>query len=204
VAVSRQGIGESELHIQQINKNFREEVVTQLRAVQDNIADLEERSISAQDVLDRISIKAPASGIVIGLNVHTEGGVIAKGMTIMEIVPQDEELIFEARVNTTDIDDVELGQRASVRLSAFSFRNTLLIEGEVIHVSADSLADAYTGKSYYAVRIRVPLDELAKLGNARLHPGMPVEAQIKTGEQTMLAYILTPASDVLARAFKEK
>ena len=142
--------------------------------------------------------------MVIGLNIHTVGGVIGPGVNILEIVPQDEELIFEARVQITDIDDVDLGQKATVRLSAFSFRNTMIIEGVVIHASADSLTDPYTGASYYAVRIRVPPEELAKLGDARLTPGMPVETQIKTGKRTMLAYILTPVSDILARAFKEK
>jgi HlyD family secretion protein/epimerase transport system membrane fusion protein len=204
VALSKQGIGETKLQIKQIQKDLQEEVISQLRQTQDKIADLQERFVTASDVLDRIEILAPASGVVIGLNVHTVGGVIGPGVNILEIVPQDEELIFEARVQTTDIDDVELGQRATVRLSAFSFRNTLLIEGEVINASADSLTDPYTGASYYAVRIRVPHGELAKLGDARLYPGMPVETQIKTGKRTMLAYILTPVSDILARAFKEK
>jgi len=204
VALSRQGIGETKLQIQQVRKTMQEQVVTQLRETQNSIADLKERFVTASDVLDRIEVLAPASGVVIGLNVHTVSGVIGPGVNILEIVPQDEELIFEARVQTTDIDDIEPGQRATVRLSAFSFRNTLLIEGEVINVSADSLTDPYTGASYYAARIRVPQEELAKLGDARLYPGMPVEAQIKTGKRTMLAYIMTPVSDILARAFKEK
>ena len=204
VARARQGIGEAELSINQLSKNLREEVVLQLRDVQTTIADLEERLVTARDVLDRTRITAPASGVVIGLSIHTEGGVVASGKSILEIVPQNEALIFEARVQLTDIDDIELGQLATVRLSAFSFRNNLLIQGEVINVSADRLTDPMTGDPYYGVEIKVHNEELAKLGNNRLMPGMPVEAQIKTGKRTMLDYIITPFKDSFARAFKEK
>lgn len=204
VALLEQGIGEARLQIEQLTKSNMEEVVANLRQTQDEIAGLEERFIAARDVLERIRITAPASGVVIGLVVHTSGAVIGSGSKILEIVPQDAELIFEVRVPLTDIDDVEVGQKAVVRLSAFSFRNNLLIEGEVIHASADRVTDPQTGASYYDVRIRVPKEQLVTLGAARLQPGMPVEAQIKTGERTMLQYLLTPVTDIVARAFREK
>jgi HlyD family type I secretion membrane fusion protein len=176
----------------------------QYRDVQANIADLEERLVASEDTLARIKITSPASGVVIGLNTHTIGAVVAGGQTILEIVPQGEELIFEARVQTTDIDDIELGQRATVRLSAFSFRHTMLIDGLVIHASADSLTDPLTGESYFSVKIKVPHEEMTKLGEAILLPGMPVESLIKTGKSTMLGYIMAPIRDSLARAFIEK
>ena len=204
VARANQGIGEAQLNIGQLKKNLQEEVVMQFRDVQATIADLEERLVAAQDTIDRTRITAPSSGVVIGLNVHTQGGVIGGGANILEIVPQGEELIFEARVQITDIDDIKLGQRATVRLSAFSFRHTMLIDGIVIHASADSLTDPLTGESYFSVRIRVPIEELAKLGDAILLPGMPVESLIKTGKSTMLGYMMAPIRDSMARAFIER
>lgn len=204
VALLEQGIGEAKLQIEQLTKSNEEEIVAQLRDAQENIADLKERLIAARDVLERTRIYATSSGIVIGLSVHTIGAVIHPGEKILEIVPQDEELIFEVKVPLTDIDDVAIGQKAVLRLLAFSFRQSLLIDGEVIFASADRMTDERTGESYYSVRIRVPPEELAKLDNVRLQPGMPVDAQIKTGKRTMLQYIITPVTDILARAFKEK
>ena len=204
VARARQGIGGAQLNITQLQKNLQEEVVMQYRDVQANIADLEERLVAVEDTLSRIRIISPSSGVVIGLSTHTIGAVISGGATILEIVPQGEELIFEARVQTTDIDDIELGQKATVRLSAFSFRHTMLIDGIVIHASADSLTDPLTGQSYFSVKIKVPVEELSKLGDSILLPGMPVESLIKTGKSTMLGYIMAPIRDSLARAFIEK
>lgn len=204
VARATQSIGEAQLSIQQLQKDLREQVVMQLREVRATIADQRERLVAAQDTLDRIQVTAPESGVVLGLSAHTVGGVIGPGTRILEIVPQGEELIFEVRVQTTDIDDIAIGQRATIRLTAFSYRHTMIIEGEVIHASADSLADPDTGETYFAVKIRVPSDQFTLLGDNRLLPGMPVQALIKTGNNTMLGYIMAPLRDSLSQAFIEK
>jgi epimerase transport system membrane fusion protein len=204
VAQATQGIGEAQLNIQQLTKNQREEVVKEMSDTRANIADLRERLVAAQDTLDRTRVIAPYSGVVLGLSTNTVGAVIAPGAQILEIIPQGEELIFEVRVRTTDIDDVALGQKATLRLMAFSYRHTMIIEGEVIEVSADNLTDPKTGELYYAVKIRVPVEQFKLLGDKRLVPGMPVQALIKTGTNTMLGYIMAPLRDAMAKAMIEK
>lgn len=204
VAGALQGIGEAQLNIQQLHKNLHEEVIKELRDTRANIADLDQRLVAAQDTLDRTRITAPATGVVLGLSTHTIGGVVGPGVKILDIVPEGDELVFEVHVQTTDIDDVKVGQTATLRLSAFSYRHTIIIHGEVVNVSADTLKDPVTGQSYYDVKIRVPNSQLALLGDNKLVPGMPVQALIKTGDNTMLGYILGPLRDSLSRAFIEK
>lgn len=204
VARARQGIGEARLQISQLQKDRNEEVSEQLRQIQDQLADQKERIIAARDSLQRTEIRAPATGMVFGLAVHTTNAVIRPGENILYIVPKDDELIMEARANINDIDDVAINQDATIRFASLSFRNTPMIDGRVIYVSPDSQVDENTGVSYYAVKIRVSPEELAKLGDTQLQPGMPVDVLIKTGSQTALEYLLKPLTDSLAKAFLEK
>lgn len=204
VARARQGIGEARLQITQLQKVRSEEVTMQLREIQDAIADQKERIVAARDSLQRTEIRAPATGMVFGLAVHTPNAVIRSGDSILYIVPEDDELIMEARARITDIDDVAIDQAATIRFTALSFRDTPIIDGRVIYVSPDSQIDENTGVAYYAVKIRVPPDELAKLEGVHLQPGMPVDVLIKTGSQTALVYLLKPFQDMMAKAFLEK
>jgi HlyD family secretion protein len=122
----------------------------------------------------------------------------------MLIVPATDNLIVEARVNPQDIDQVQIGQSALLRLSAFNQRTTPEITGTVARISADTTTDQRTGQSYYTIRIAMPPEEVAKLGDVRFIPGMPVEAFIQTGERTMLSYLSKPLHDQLMRAFRER
>jgi len=204
VARAEQGIGEARLRIAQLLKSAREEVVAELRQVQERVFGLEERLISAREVLGRTEIRAPTSGIVMGLRFHTTGGVIAPGHEILQVVPVGDRLVIEAHIDPIDIDDVAVGQQATVRLTAFKLRATPIIVGTLINLSADRLVDEHSGTPYYLARIEVSKEQLASIGNLQLQPGMPVEALIKTGSRTALGYMLSPFSDSINLAFRER
>src|SRR5262249_48151680 len=146
-------------------------------------------------------IRAPQDGIVHQLAVHTVGGVIAPGETIMLIVPDADALTVEAKIAPQDIDQIRTGQKAMLRFSALNQRTTPEIEGDVTLVSADLTQDQRTGVSYYTIRITPRSDELLSLGSIKLVPGMPVEAFVHTDERTALSYLVKPMRDQAARAF---
>lgn len=158
---------------------------------------------AAFDVVARARIRAPLSGVVIGLKVHSRGGVIAPGAVLMSIVPDNEKLVVEARIDPNDIDIVRKGLEARVRLTSFSARQLAPLKAVVVSVSADAIIDERTGQKYYLARIelgKLP-PELSKPNS--LYPGMPVEVMIITGERTMLDYILSPLIKSFGRAFRE-
>ncbi|PHQ67062.1 MAG: hypothetical protein COB92_05540, partial [Robiginitomaculum sp.] len=126
------------------------------------------------------------------------------GQAILQIIPTNERLIIEARIQPIDIDQVYVGQPARINLSAFSQRTTPQLDGFVINTSADSLIDQVTGAPYFSVRIEIPASERAKLGGLTLIPGMPAESFIQTEERTVLNYILKPFSEQLGRSFREE
>ena len=197
-------ITEIELQIFQIDKDLVSEVSKDLRETNDKIGEFVERKVTAEDQLRRIDIRAPQDGVVLQSNVHTVGGVITAGDTLMLIVPQTDSLSVEARVNPQDIDKLLIGQKTVLRLTAFNQRTTPELNGEVSRVSADTTTDQRTGQAYYTIRISLPPSEVSRLGEVRLIPGMPVEAFVQTGERTMLSYLAKPLSDQLMRAFREK
>ena len=135
--------------------------------------------------------------------VHTVGGVIPAGEPIMLIVPDADKLTVEARVNPQDIDKVQLGQTAALRFSAFNVRTTPEIIGIVSRISADITTDQRTNLSYYTIRIAMPPEQITRLGEVKLVPGMPVEAFVQTGERTVISYLMKPLSDQINRAFRE-
>ena len=137
------------------------------------IADLNERVTVAGDVLQRVEVKAPRSGIVQGIQVHTVGGVVTPGAILMEIAPQDDDLVVNAIVMPNDVDSVAVGQKAEVRLTALNFRTTPSIYGVVVSVSGDSLMDQNTNQPFFLTRISIPSKEREKLGDIRLTAGMP-------------------------------
>jgi HlyD family secretion protein len=197
-------ITETELQIIQIDKDLNTEVSKDLRETNDKIGEFVERKITAEDQLRRVDIRAPQDGMVLQSNVHTVGGVITAGDAIMLIVPQSDNLSVEARVNPQDIDQVRIGQSTLLRLSAFNQRTTPELNGIVTRLSPDATTDQRTGQSYYTVRVSMPPEEVAKLGDVRLIPGMPVEAFVQTGDRTMLSYLVKPLHDQFMRAFREK
>ena len=197
-------IAEIELQIIQIDQDLRSEVSKDLAEIRAKMAELVERKVAAEDQLKRIDIRAPQTGIVHQLAVHTVGGVISAGDPIMLIVPDRDSLTVEVRIAPQDIDQMHIGQAVSLRFSSFNQRTTPEIAGEVSVISADLAQDQRTGASYYTARITPKAADIPLLGRVKLIPGMPVEAFIRTGERTMLSYLVKPLYDQATRAFREK
>ncbi len=197
-------ISELELQIIQIDQDLSSEVARELREVDGKIGEFVERKVTAEDQLRRIDIRAPQDGTVFQSTVHTVGGVISAGDAIMLIVPDADNLTVEAKVNPQDIDQLRIGQTALLRFTTFNQRTTPEINGTVARISADISTDQRTGLSYYTVRIGLPPQEVARLGDVKLVPGMPVEAFVQTGQRTVLSYLIKPFYDQLTRAFREK
>lgn len=203
IAETQVRMGETRLEILQLNKRFITEVVDQLAEAQASVFDLSERITAVEDRMRRTVVRSPDAGMVLGMSTHTIGGVIQPGNPLLDIVPEGDELIVEARVSPMDIDRVELGTEASIRFSAFSSSTTHVIEGEVIRISADRLIDEQTGHPYYLARVEVTDGGRQRLGGLVLVPGMPAEVLIKTGERTFLQYLVQPATNALARSMIE-
>ncbi len=205
IARARTSIAETELQIIQLQRNFQEELIDELRAVRSKRADIEERLGAAQHVLDHVEVRAPVSGVVVGMTVHTVGGVIKPGETILEIVPRDDRLIVEAQIQPIDVDNIAVGQKADIRLTAFKQWTTPILLGDVTYVSADRMMDPHSGQAFYLSRIGVPDVEVEKHEKrVELYPGMPAEVMIKTGERTALQYLAQPLLDSMGRAWREE
>jgi len=203
IAQTRMRITETELQILQIEQDLRSEIGRDLSEVRAKLSELLERKIAAEDQLRRVEVRAPDAGIVHQLTVHTVGGVVTAGETIMLIVPKSDALSVEVRIAPESIDQVRPGQDVLLRFSAFNQRTTPEIKGRVSRVSADLTTDPRLNVSYYVARIAIPEAEEARLGQ-RLIPGMPVEAFIQTGERTVLTYLTKPLTDQMQRAFRER
>jgi membrane fusion protein, epimerase transport system len=203
IASARLRITETELQILQLERNFNTEVATRLQEVQPQIADQRERIRALGKTLERTDIRAPVAGAVVGLTVHTEGGVIKPGQDILGIVPQGDSLIVEAHVPPNDIDRVAPGLRADIRFTAFNVRTTPTVSGRVLTVSGDRIDDPSTHQPYYLARIQVPEEAMAKLQHISLVPGMSATVMINTGEQTLFGYLIKPITDRLATALRE-
>jgi HlyD family secretion protein len=204
VAQAKGKIAETELQVIQIDQDLSSEVAKDMREVDAKFGEFVERKVTAEDQLKRIDIRAPQDGVVLESKVHTVGGVIPAGDAIMLIVPETDNLMVEAKVNPHDIDKVQVGQSAVLRFSAFNLRTTPEINGTVTRVSADTTMDQRTGQNYYTTRIAMPKSEIARLGDVKLIPGMPVEAFVQTGERTVMSYLIKPLQDQFTRAFREK
>jgi HlyD family secretion protein len=197
-------IAETTLQILQIDQDIASDVAKELREVDGKIGEFIERKVTAEDQLKRIDIRAPQDGTVFQLAVHTIGGVITAGDPIMLIVPDADNLSVEVKVNPQDIDQLQLNQKAILRFTAFNVRTTPEIEGTVARISADTSTDQRTGQSYYTVRIAMAANQVERLGDVKLLPGMPVEAFVQTGDRTMFSYLMKPLHDQFVRAFREK
>jgi HlyD family secretion protein len=197
-------INEIELQILQIDQDLSSEVARELREIDGKIGEYIERRITAEDQLKRVDIRAPQTGIVHQLTVHTVGGVVSPADPIMVIVPESDLLTVEAKTSPADIDQLYVGQPAGLRFTAFNQRTTPEIQGNISRISADVTSDQRTGQSYYTVRVSIPPDELARLGNVKLVPGMPTEVFARTYDRNVLSYFIKPLSDQILRAFRER
>jgi HlyD family secretion protein len=207
-ARARGKISEIELQILQLDQDFRTEVLKDMRDAQGKIAELKERVTGAEDQLKRVDLRASQTGVVHQLTVHTVGGVINSGETVMQTVPRADELVVEAKLAPSDIDQVAMGAKAVVRIMAGNQRTTPEIAGMVTRVSADLAREQPNGaqpsQAYYTVRVSLPAEEVARLNDLHLVSGMPVEVFIQTSPRSPLQYMLKPIHDQIARTFRER
>jgi len=204
IAQSKGKISETRIQMLQIDQDMRTENGKDLADIRGKTAELVEKKVAAEDQLKRIDIRAPQAGMVHQLDVHTVGGVVSAGQQIMLIVPAADKLIVEAKVQQQDIDQVHIGQAAVMRFTNFNTRTTPELNGEVSLVSGDTTQDQRTGASYYTVRIAVPQDQIRRLGEVKLVPGMPVEVFIQTNARTVVSYFVRPFHDQINKVFREK
>lgn len=195
---------EMRLKIRQLAQEYQKEVRTQLADTRVRTEDLRNRLASAEFELANSQLRAPVAGIVVGLDVFTEGGVIKPGQALMEIVPQGEPLLVEARVPVELADKVHAGLPVELMFSAFSQSTTPRVAGEVMLVSADRQVDERTDEPYYTLRAQVTEAGMAQLAGLQIRPGMPVEAFVRTGERSMLNYLFKPLLDRTHMALVEE
>lgn len=194
---------ETELQIVQLGNDLAAEVSRDLREATTKLGELQERATAAEDQLRRVDIRAPISGSVLQLAVHTVNGVIGASETLMMIVPEGERLMIEGRIQPTDIDQMLIGQQARVRLSAFNQRTTPELNAEVVRVGGDISRDPQTGALYYTAGVRVHDSEIARLRSLKLVPGMPADVFIRTTDRTLASFLFKPFLDQMQRAFRE-
>lgn len=181
---------------------FREKVLSELDQVQLKIIELQERYITLADQYKHLDIRAPQTGRIHKLSVHTLGGVVTPGMEIVQIVPYQDRLIIEARIATNDIDQIYLNQNARIQFSAFDSRTTPQLDASIIRISADTLIDKTTGTSYFAVDLALKTGQIERLTGNVLVSGMSADVFIRTVDRTVLHILLKPLTDQLSRAFK--
>lgn len=203
IAGIAQTIDETRLVIDELGNLRLAEVVAELREVETLLSDLREQLAAARDVAERTRVAAPVAGTVMDLQVFTEGGVVAAGQRLMDVVPANDRLIIEARVAPNDIESIALGLAAQVRLTAYSQLGAPRLSGRVVRVSADRLGDPRTGASWYEARVALDPDQPG-LSSLPLVPGMPAEVMIVTGARTPIDYLLTPIVESLGRALREE
>ncbi len=200
IARAEKAVGQTKLEIEQLHLTRRETAVTELREAQAEIFDLNERRVVYEDQRKRIEIRAPQSGQVVGLSVHTTGAVISPGQELMDIVPREDRLVVEARLRPEDVDKVYPGSSANVRFSAFDLNATPELAGTVTTVSGDRMTDPATQETYYAIRVVVTAEEISKLKGMTLRAGMPAEVFFQTGNRTALNYLIKPFLDAMQRS----
>lgn len=208
VAQATTQAGETRIKLLEAERSFREKSSAELRNVELSLTDLEPRYRAARDQLERVRIRAPASGTVVGLNVFTTGGVIAPGQKLMDVVPERAVLVIEARVSPADADDVSTGQAAEIRFAGLTDRQLPILSGKVTRLSADSFEDERTGESYFLAEVSVPASELEAIRRVRgdgflLRAGMPVEVLVPLRKRTALQYIFEPLTQTMWRSFRE-
>jgi membrane fusion protein len=206
IAARAQAAGKSseiDLQILQLDEDRRTENAKDLTDVEARISEYEDRGVAALDQLKRLDIRSPIGGRVYQLAVHTVDGVINPGEVLMLVVPATDSLTVEARVSTSDIDQITLGQPVEIRFSAFNQRTTPVVMGEVANIAPDQVTDQRTGVSYYPLRIRPKPESLAALKGLTLYPGMPAETYIKIADRTVISYLAKPLTEQMQRTFRE-
>ncbi len=207
IAKVQQGMTETQMQMINQQNDFAAQIAEELKEVRSKINDYQEKLSAAADVMKRTVVTAPSEGIVNGLKYHTVGGVVEPGAAILDIVPQNEELVLEVKIQPTDIDVVKPGLESRVIFPAYRARRMPLFTGKVIQVSADAFTEqqGLSQTSYYTARVEVDTKQMHDLSAPiTLYPGMPADVYIKTGSRSFLSYLMAPITDSMDRAFKEE
>lgn len=204
IARARQGIAEQRQQGMQLGTEQRAEIATELRDTQAKLLEVVPRLTNAQAVLGRTIVRSPYAGTVVGLSVFSVGGVIGRGERIMDVVPESETLVVEARVKVEEISDVHPDMEADVHLIPFKQRTVPVVKGKVTQISADRLTDQKSGMPYYVAQVAVDESELKALPHVRLYPGMPVTVIVPTLHRTAFTYLVGPLMMSFNEAFRQK
>ncbi|MGO9758859.1 MAG: HlyD family type I secretion periplasmic adaptor subunit [Roseiarcus sp.] len=204
IAGARSQLIETDFKIAETKKSGRSDILTQLESVVERIAQAEQERAASLDRVQRLEIKAPRAGYVNELTVHTIGGVISPGQSVMSIVPNSDPLLVTAKIRPDEVDEVHQGQHATVRLSSLKLATPPELDGTVSSISPDQLKDDRTGQPYFMVKIDVPVDQMTKLQGKELFPGMPAEVLIRGEARRVIAYLTQPLTDKLGLVFREK
>ena len=208
IARTQQEVGESQIRVSDLERERAADDSKDYQAAEFQLADLEPKLAAIREQVARTVIRAPATGRVVGLSIFTVGGVVTPGQKLMDVVPEDEPLVIEAKVKPSDIADLKPGQQTEIRITAFHDRGMPLLHGVVSKVSADSLTDEKTGIAYFKIEVTVPPSELAVIRRARgvasgLQPGLPVDVVIPLKRRNALGYLVEPLQQVLWKSFRE-
>lgn len=200
----KKAISERQIQMAQLEEDKKADTLQQLQDTRLNIASLERQKVALEDQLARLTIRAPISGYIHNLIIHTVGGVISPGEVVTSLVPENNALLIEAQIRPIDIDKLSLEQKTRIRFPNFDQKTTPELMAKIKTISADLLQDPISGSMYYQARFSIEKDELAKLNGKKLIPGMPVEVFAKTEDRTVLSYLLKPIRDQISYALREK
>ncbi len=204
----RDAIGEAQMQILQVDNDLAEETAKDMRDARSQLETALPQWQAAKEKLAQTDLRAPVSGQVVGLTMHTLGGVAAPGQVLMEIVPSDRSLTIDAEISVADANEIVVGQEARVRVTNLHGRQIPMLKGRITRVSADSIVDARTGRAYYSASVQVPPRELAALsraaGVAAIRPGTPVDVQVSLRARSALGYWLEPLGQIFSRSLTER
>jgi HlyD family type I secretion membrane fusion protein len=191
--------------ILQAQNAVRQAALDEMQTVEAELEALRQQTTQAQDILRRTTVSSPVAGTIVRMYYHTTGGVVESGLPILEILPADVPLIVEVQIPRMQIDEVKEGQAANIRLTALNQRTTPVLDGEVLYISADTIAGAQGAqRDVYLARVSIPSEQIARIPGFSPTPGMPAEVLVRTRERTFLDYLIKPITDSLARAFHEQ
>jgi len=196
-------VGATQLELLDLDEKARNEALTLVSTLQAQLLELEQQLGSATNTVDLFTLKAPLSGTVVNLQVYSEGAVVIGGEPLMDIIPDKDRLIVDAQIDPDDIDNVAVGMKAKIRLTALNARFTPLLEGKVTLVSADLASPRDSDRKFYSASISLGQDELKKLNGTELAPGMQADVMIVKGERTVLDYLLSPITLAAETAMRE-
>lgn len=204
IAQTEMTSGENDIQIMNLKSQRQDDVVKELRDVQTKLSDTDDRLRAARDILARTTVRAPEAGKVLNLSVHTDGAVVQPGEALLQVVPQKDTLVVEARVRPEDADNVHIGMKARVDFSGYETRRLPIIDGQVTYISADRQVDPRSGEAFFTANVSVDPGVLKNYPDAKLIPGLPVDVAFNTGSRTALEYLTEPITDVFRKGMREK